>query len=55
MGQLKRVLVSKAPTAGKVFVSPGFTTITDISAALEGLRNEELYEEGGGSLGKVKD
>jgi len=55
MGQLKRFLVSNRPTAGKVFVSPEFTTLTDISVALEGFRKEELYEECEGSLGKVKD
>ena len=34
------------PTAGKVFVSSEFTTLTDISVALEGFRKEEPYEEG---------
>jgi hypothetical protein len=43
------------PTAGKVFVSHEFTTLTDIPTALEGFRKEELYKEGEGTLGKVKD
>ena len=34
------------PTAGKVFVSTEHTPLTDISARLEGFREEETYEEG---------
>lgn len=49
MGQPKRFLVSNMPTTGKVFVSPGFTTLTDISVALEVFRKEELFYEGEGS------
>jgi hypothetical protein len=37
--------MSNKPTAGKVFVSPEFNTLTDISVILEGYRKEELYEE----------
>ena len=34
------------PTAGKVFVSTEYQTLADISAGLEGFREEESYEEG---------